>query len=152
MANDLVIVVHGIPAPQGSKRHVGRGVLVESLAKVAPWRALCVDAATRAAHEMGWQANRAAAYHLSVVFTITRPASHYRTGRHSHLIRETAPTYPTTRPDLDKLIRSTMDALTDAGVIPDDSQVVDIHAYKAFPSGTLDALDTAGAVILLREA
>lgn len=152
MANDLVIVVHGIPAPQGSKRHVGNGVMVESSAKVAPWRAVVVECATRAAHDMAWTANRAAGYRLSVVFTVTRPASHYRTGRHAHLLRDAAPAYPITRPDLDKLIRSTLDALTDAGVIHDDSQVVDVHAYKAFPSGTLDALDTPGAVILLTEA
>lgn len=125
--------------------------MVESSAKVAPWRSVVVECASRAARDMGWTATRAAAYHLSVVFTITRPAGHYRTGRHAHLIRESAPTHPTTRPDLDKLIRSTMDALTDSGVIVDDAQVVDIRAYKAYPSGTLDALDTPGAVILLRE-
>lgn len=28
----------GAPAPQGSKRHVGRGVLIESSSKVRPWR------------------------------------------------------------------------------------------------------------------
>ena len=32
------ITVHGTPAPQGSKRHVGNGVMVESSAKVKPWR------------------------------------------------------------------------------------------------------------------
>ena len=27
-----------LPAPQGSKKHVGRGILVESSTKVKPWR------------------------------------------------------------------------------------------------------------------
>lgn len=30
------IIVHGIPAPQGSKRHVGNGVLLESSKMVKP--------------------------------------------------------------------------------------------------------------------
>ena len=34
----LTITVHGTPAPQGSKRHVGNGVMVESSKKVKPWR------------------------------------------------------------------------------------------------------------------
>ena len=30
--------VEGIPASQGSKRHVGRGILIESSKRVKPWR------------------------------------------------------------------------------------------------------------------
>lgn len=30
--------VPGKPAPQGSKRHVGRGILIESSKEVGPWR------------------------------------------------------------------------------------------------------------------
>ena len=46
------IRVVGIPAPQGSKRYVGRaggkGVLVESSARAKPWRAKVTDAAAEA--------------------------------------------------------------------------------------------------------
>lgn len=35
----------GTPAPQGSKRHVGRGIMIESSRKVRPWRAAVVAAA-----------------------------------------------------------------------------------------------------------
>ena len=34
----LRINVLGTPAPQGSKRHVGRGIMVESSRLVGPWR------------------------------------------------------------------------------------------------------------------
>ena len=44
------IVVYGAPAPQGSKKFVGttktgRGIMVESSAKVKPWRQDVKDAA-----------------------------------------------------------------------------------------------------------
>ncbi|QDH92357.1 RusA-like resolvase [Gordonia phage Spooky] len=34
------IWIPGIPAPQGSKRHVGNGILIESSKRVGPWRAV----------------------------------------------------------------------------------------------------------------
>ena len=76
------VFIPGVPAPQGSKRHVGGGRLVESSKKVKPWRR-----AVNAAPPM------------------------------------------VQRPDLDKLIRSTLDGLTGA-VFVDDSQVVAVHASK----------------------
>lgn len=45
----IEITVHGLPAPQGSKRHVGRGVMVESSKNVKPWRSAVVWAAISAA-------------------------------------------------------------------------------------------------------
>ena len=45
MMGALTFRVYGTPAPQGSKRHVGRGVMVESSKKVAPWRQDVVAAA-----------------------------------------------------------------------------------------------------------
>jgi crossover junction endodeoxyribonuclease RusA len=32
------IFIPGIPAPQGSKRYVGRGIMIESCKAVKPWR------------------------------------------------------------------------------------------------------------------
>ena len=37
-AHERKFTVHGLPAPQGSKRHVGKGVMVESSKYVKPWR------------------------------------------------------------------------------------------------------------------
>ena len=45
--------VLGVPAPQGSKRHVGRGVLVESSNALGPWRDAVAWAARDAALRHG---------------------------------------------------------------------------------------------------
>lgn len=133
----LACRVHGTPAPQGSKRtlihrHTGRAVTMESSKKVAPWRE-AVKAAALAAHrdaERGGEPD--AAVDVSLVFLLSRPKGHFRTGRNAHLLRDGAPKRPTSKPDLDKLIRSTLDALKDAGTYRDDSQVVRIQAAKEY--------------------
>lgn len=152
MTRELVVVVRGTPAPQGSKRHVGGGRMVEQSPNLAPWRALVTQAAVAARHRTAsWQPDPQAPLGLSAVFTLARPASHWRTGRHAHLLRDSAPERPVTRPDIDKLLRSTLDALADSGAISDDSRVVWVSAIKAYPGGALDALDSPGAVLHLQE-
>jgi crossover junction endodeoxyribonuclease RusA len=64
-------------------------------------------------------------------------------------LRDTAPSTPAARPDLDKLLRSTLDALVDAGALADDALVVEVNAAKTYPAGHLEALDTPGAVLIL---
>jgi len=44
---------------------------------------------------------------------------------------------PTVPPDLDKLIRAINDSATDAGIIEDDSQVIEIVAYKFYEAENL---------------
>lgn len=149
---DLVVVVHGTPAPQGSKRHVGGGRMVEQSPNLAPWRAVVTQAAVAARYAKPlWAPAPDQPLALGVTFTVARPSSHWRTGKHSHLLRPTAPQHPISRPDLDKLIRSTMDALTDAGAMTDDSRVISVSALKAYPGSSLDALDTPGCVLRLWE-
>lgn len=145
----LVIEVIGRPAPQGSKRHVGNGIMVESSKGVRPWRDAIRAAATAAAERHGWPLAVDRPFALTVVYTLARPAGHNRSGQYADLLRDNAPTYPGTRPDLDKLIRSTLDALADAAVISDDSRVIHLDATKAYPGGHLDALDAPGAIIVL---
>ena len=43
-------------------------------------------------------------------------------------------TWPMRHPDLDKLVRAALDAITQAGVIKDDARVVGLHAIKDWPS------------------
>lgn len=127
----LVIHVHGDPAPQGSKTHVGNGRMRESSRRVAPWRD-AVQAAAMQALPKGWML--AGPVSVRIDFLVARPASHYGTGRNARMLRDNAPLYPVSRRvgDLDKLLRSTLDALTTAGVIVDDSLVVDIQASKVY--------------------
>lgn len=132
----LTINVHGTPAPQGSKRHVGNGVMIESSAKVKPWRQDVKHAALEARnvgtpHPPNYDPLTGP---LSVVVTfyLRRPKSHYRTGRNANLLRGDAPVWPHRKPDIDKLLRSTLDALGEAGVWIDDAQVVEVGTRKRY--------------------
>lgn len=146
----LVIDVFGTPAPQGSKRHVGNGVMVESSKKVKPWRMAVKYAAMDAciANLLDWSNFPAhTPVHVNVIFCFARPRFHYRTGRNAHLLRDGAPKYPSGRPDLDKLLRSTLDALGEAGVFADDAQVCHVEASKAYVGAHPLTLDRPGCVI-----
>lgn len=142
----LEFSVRGIPAPQGSKRHVGRGIMVESSKKVRPWRD-----AVRAEAVAHWgfigHVPLDEPVRVQMVFTFLRPASHYRTGKNAGIVRDTAPRAPQGVPDLSKLIRSTEDAMTDAGVWRDDARVVEVSARKVYAGEQPDALDSPGAVV-----
>lgn len=114
----LELFVAGQPAPQGSKRHVGNGQMVESSKAVGDWRSV-----------VAWSAAQAYAAEpidgpvvLVVEFVLPRPKSLPRT-------RATPP--HTKRPDVDKLLRAIGDALS--GVVwIDDSRVTDEHASKRY--------------------
>lgn len=134
--------VNGLPAPQGSKRHVGRGVMVESSKKVKPWRAAVAAEVEKVTFEdMPF-------VRVSAWFFMPRPKSHYRTGRYAHLLKPAAPVYPGKYPDLDKLCRSTLDALRMGGAYRDDAQVVKLYAFKVYAL----ADEEPGALIRLSSA
>lgn len=137
--------VYGLPAPQGSKRHVGKGVMVESSAKVKPWR----EAVKAAALEVrGDRTPLVCPLSVAMTFTFVRPRGHYRSGRNAHLLGTRAPIAPATVPDLSKLLRSTEDALTDAGIWRDDALVAEyLRAAKVWANEGLESLDVPGAVI-----
>lgn len=144
----LEFAVYGHPVPQGSKRpfrnqHTGRIQLVEA-SNVTPWREAVKHAALDALAEANMPPMQTPA-RLTVEFVFARPRSHYRTGKYAHLLKGDAPIRPMSkrRNDLDKLLRSTLDALTDAGMWHDDSQVATVIAHKVY------ALDgsTTGAML-----
>ena len=146
----LTVTVFGVPAMQGSKKHVGRGVMVESSTRTRPWRENVRDAARTAIALNGWQRlNGPVAVYAAFYFD--RPRSHYRTGRNAHLLRDGAPAYPGNRGsgDLDKMLRAAFDSLVDAGVMVDDSQVVRAVADKRW-AGYL--MDVPGALLTVRAA
>ncbi len=119
-------VVHGIPAPQGSKTPWG----TEANANTRPWRAAV---AAEAAAAMEGMPPFSGPLELVVVFTFPRPKSHYRHGSQSHLVKHTAPIIPATKPDLDKLLRAVGDSLTGI-VCRDDAQIASIRATKLYGS------------------
>jgi len=120
----MIFTISGItPAPQGSKRHVGGGRMVESSAKVRPWR----EAVRQEALAIGLPITAQPVF-LRLSFTFARPKGHRNA---KGQLRPSAPVDHITRPDLDKLCRSTLDGLT--GVLfCDDSQVAFMVASKAY--------------------
>jgi crossover junction endodeoxyribonuclease RusA len=146
MTGPVIIRVSGRPAPQGSKRHVGNGRMVEMSKAVGPWRE-AVRAETQT--EM-WTQGRAGRpmegpVAVRLRFWLTRPASHYGTGRNKAVVKASAPRRPAGRPDVDKLARAVLDGLTMGGAFADDSQVVELQASKWYVNGG----DAAGCVITL---
>ena len=141
----MTITVFGTPKPQGSKRFVGvskkgRGILVESCKEVKPWREAvkwaAVDVMDRSKREYGGFGQEeafAGAVTVEVDFYFVHPKTGKRRPTHS------------VKPDIDKLLRSTFDALTDAGVFEDDSRICSVQARKHY--ATQFSPVPAGAVI-----
>jgi crossover junction endodeoxyribonuclease RusA len=126
----IEVRVLGTPAPQGSKRHVGRGIIVESSKAVKPWREAIVGACERTGAA---GARLDVPVDIRITFWLPRPASH-RTPR--GVLRASAPLVPGKKPDLDKLERSTLDGLVQADVLADDSLVVTLHTRKRYADDT----------------
>lgn len=123
MRTEILLSVYGVePGPQGSKKHVGGGRLVESSKKVGPWRA-----AIALAVKQQWLAQDEiicfdGPVEVIADFYLPRPPSVTRE-------RHTVP------PDVDKLCRSTLDGLVQAGCLKDDSRVTILHARKHYADG-----------------
>jgi crossover junction endodeoxyribonuclease RusA len=127
------LLVEGVPVPQGSFRHVGNGRIISANPKLNTWRdTIAQQIATQTAHRL-----IEAPIRLQLVFTLPRPKS-VPIGRRAT---------PTTKPDLDKLTRAVMDAISlerYCQVIKDDSLVTDLHAAKRYADHT-----PAGVTILI---
>lgn len=154
---EVVITVYGTPAPQGSKRHVGNGVMVESSKAVKPWREAVKWAVLDALHahleppSLGGAGldPLAAPFEVDIRFYFQRPKGHYGTGKNAVFVKDSAPARPKGKPDVDKCARACLDALTDAGMWDDDSQVVTLLASKHYANPAAGLLP--GAVIVVRE-
>jgi len=95
------------------------------------------------------------ALHVEMTFYLPRPANHHVSSDRSRLVKPTSPRFPTVRPDVLKLARSTEDAIS--GVVwRDDCSTcaLDIRKFYA-PAGTgvlvrvweltFDAVESLGA-------
>jgi Holliday junction resolvase RusA-like endonuclease len=134
MKPDLEIIVYGIPGAQGSKRHVGGGRMIESSSKVKPWRDSVAWAALEA---RGDREMIKGPLHCRMIFTLPKP----------NAAPKRKQIWPMRKPDIDKLIRSTCDALTTAGAWEDDARVIDLVAGKRFPTEGQGSLASPGCLI-----
>ena len=136
----LYLDVPGTPVPQGSKiRNRWAGVRESNAAALDPWRGTITAHAQRACTQQGWT-RAAGPVTVHATFRLPRPAGHYGTGRNANTLRPAAPVVPATKPDLDKLVRAVLDAITAAGTVwADDARVVEITAAKVYgtPGATI---------------
>jgi Holliday junction resolvase RusA-like endonuclease len=126
--------IEGEPAPQGSKTGFvknGRVVMVESSKKVKPWRVAVTE---QTARYMSWETLNPldTPVEIALVFYLPKPKSVKRQ-------------WPSVKPDLDKLIRSTFDGLTTGGLYSDDALVIAVSASKEY------ATDRMGCQVIASE-
>lgn len=67
----------------------------------------------------------------SLDFYCKRPKSHYKTGKNSHLLKDSAPQYNTNNKDLDNMVKFVLDALNDKLYV-DDCQIIEITCKKLY--------------------
>ncbi len=112
--------VHGLPVPQGSTRAWvvnGKPIITSAAKGLSSWRRLVADVAQRFAPNEPWEGPVG----IDLRFGLPKPKSAPKKRR----------VWPDKRPDLDKLTRAVLDALTYV-VFSDDSQVVSIVATKDY--------------------
>lgn len=116
----VTFMVAGLPAKQGDKQ-INRktGHIYEKNPGLGAWRAQVIEVAHAA---LGDRAPAKLPCMAELIFYFRRPVSHYRTGRNAGILRDAAPQFHAQTPDIDKLTRAALDALTFAGVWVDDRQ------------------------------
>lgn len=112
------------PATQGSKRHVGHGIMRETNLRLPAWRSLVADAALATKLPL---INEPVS--IAITFRFLRAKGHYNKSG----LSPNAPSHLTSKQkgDIDKLTRAILDALTGT-LLHDDSQVVQLSAHKRY--------------------
>jgi Holliday junction resolvase RusA-like endonuclease len=64
-------------------------------------------------------------------FYCKRPKTHYKSGKLSHLLKDTSPIYNTNNKDLDNMVKFVLDALNDK-LYTDDSLIFEITCCKKY--------------------
>lgn len=117
----ITFAVNGMPGTKGSvrafmSRSTGRAMIVNDSRKAAPWAALVSYAARQAMRGIEPFDGPVS---VEIDFYLPRPKSHY--GKRG--LKASAPAFPAVKPDGDKMLRCTWDALT--GIcFRDDAQIV----------------------------
>lgn len=100
-------------------RFLGPGRVVSANKNEGPWRQMVTWEAAKALDDADAEAFEGP-LKVAASFVLPRPKSAMKR------------IWPFKKPDLDKLLRSVFDALTDAGVWLDDAQVVKVIAEKRY--------------------
>ena len=149
-ARSITIEVYGTPAPGGSKTVFGKNY-TDACKGNRPWRAEVVKAVA-AMFNFAWAVippkgkmhiafaggkpdpwpifPKGVAVECSIVFWMPRPKYHF--AKDGLIKPKYLRVYHVKTPDVDKLVRSTKDALTDSGIWRDDSQDIGGNKVKYF--------------------
>jgi Holliday junction resolvase RusA-like endonuclease len=144
-AQGIQFTVYGPPVPQGSKRVFHGNVVDMQSERLRTWRQ---DVAGTAREAMEGASPYTEPVDVRLMFWLSRPQGHFGTGRNSEKLKASAPIAPGRQPDLDKLCRAILDALTGI-VFKDDGQVVGLTASKLwavdsfYPGMTCSVLELA---------
>jgi Holliday junction resolvase RusA-like endonuclease len=142
----LTFTALGVPKAKGSMRHVGNSRMIEQLAGSKPWRETVKSAAVDAVNAREGTGDPFATLSgpvvVDAVFTFAKPKSAPKRRRIWPITRSSG--------DVDKLARNLLDALVDAWVLADDSQVVDLRARKVYAGEHYRALAGPGANVVVR--
>lgn len=115
----------GTPRPKGSMRHVGNGRMIEQSEHSKDWREQMESGARQGINVQEWaKVEKPHAVYVQAVFKMPRPK---RLKAHDHELH-----HHVAAPDSDKLFRNLADAMTDAGVYHDDSQIADMSVIKRY--------------------
>lgn len=147
----------GVPIPQGSMAAVAPGVVKRSNAsELLAWRKAIYQSLAAFVGQPGWE-NPDCPIRFHVTLTMPKPDRWGIVANHTVAAvpgQEHAPRVaPSTRPDLDKLLRAAGDALAPKnkpGAYADDGRIVDFRVAQTYPYPEhvhAWALGTAGVVI-----
>ncbi len=147
----IVLEVAGRPAPKGSPRIVrNKGsrkikVLKDS-DKTEMWHECVARSAARALKGRPQPAFVHQALAARLIFWFPRPSGHFSKNKSKRgQLVPSAPAHPAVKPDIDKLVRATLDPL-EGIVFDNDSRIVELCATKRY----LDGHHFEGAYIELR--
>lgn len=127
-AQAIQFTVYGLPVAQGSKKVIGKNVIEMADARLRSWRQ---DVASTARAAMEGASPYIEPVDVRLMFWLPRPQNHFGTGRNAEKLKASAPIAPAVHPDLDKLARAVLDALTGI-VFRDDKQVVGMTLSKLY--------------------
>lgn len=127
----LRVRIPGLPAQQGSKRHVGNGVMVEDNPRLMPWRTHAIACIEQAIADQDVPKFSGPCL-MEVAFFYPRPLAHFGRRVGATYLKPSAPEFKASAPDLDKLLRAVSDALTQAGAWRDDAVLAHVEAVKRY--------------------
>ncbi len=140
--------VLGVPAPQGSKTVVSHGGKAHAIeggsqmgrVRLRSWRTAVAEVARDTVESEQLPAPLDGPLELTIRFRMPMPASRPKR------LRLVGRGWHSTKPDGSKLLRSTEDALTDAGLIRDDARICRFIVEKIEVIGWTGAMISVGPI------